>query len=404
MSASYSGARSAGPAMEAFQPPEDGTFLRRSPLPAYEATLPFLQSSPLAVVVTDAQGRIIFPNPSILRLLGYAACDLVGRQFQTLVRGARGAESNAGVVTSAPLPAGLLPASGKELLLRRKSGRWLPVEVALAPMQSPRGLMVATLVHEITHQQRPASARGSRHTERKSSPQPPVGKTRRSHKPAQSLSHRLLEAQEAERRNIGRELHDEVGQLLTATKLLLDSARDLPPEVFRSRAAEASLRVSELLDKVRAMSLDLRPAMLDDLGLLPALLCHIDRFSSQTGVRVSLKHSGLKGRRFDADLETAIYRITQEALTNVARHAGVPEAAVRVAADKATLYVTVADQGAGFDAGSWQQSHSTAGLASMRERTALLDGTMTVVSAPGRGTTIEIALPLPGSTEGSRWP
>jgi histidine kinase/GAF domain-containing protein len=133
----------------------------------------------------------------------------------------------------------------------------------------------------------------------------------------QALSQRLLEVQETERRSIARELHDEIGQVLTGLKLTLGmSTHDL---------SYAQALANDLIARVRDLSLALRPAMLDDLGLLPALLWLFERYSAQTNVHVDCKHVGLEGRRFGAALETASFRIVQEALTNVARHARVPK-------------------------------------------------------------------------------
>jgi signal transduction histidine kinase len=138
--------------------------------------------------------------------------------------------------------------------------------------------------------------------------------------------------------------------------------------------------------RARKLSLDLRPGMLDDLGLLPALLWHIEHYTAQTHVRVIFKHSGLEGMRFAPEVETAAYRVVQEALTNAARHARVSEAAVRVWADGHTLAIQVEDRGAGFDPETVLAASGTSGLAGMRERAMLLGGQLTVESRPGAGT------------------
>ena len=209
----------------------------------------------------------------------------------------------------------------------------------------------------------------------------------------QFLSRRLLEMQENERRHIGRELHDEVGQLLTGLKLMLESIRRAPPNVIRVKLGTALEFVNEVMTQVRELSLQLRPTMLDDEGLLPALLWHIGRFSERTGVRVHFEHSGLD-RRFPTGVETTAYRIVQEALTNVARHAGVQDATVRVTADEEMLHICVEDRGVGFDPEEALRAGGTLGLAGMRERVALLEGAFTLESAPGKGTRVIAALPI----------
>jgi signal transduction histidine kinase/FixJ family two-component response regulator len=209
-------------------------------------------------------------------------------------------------------------------------------------------------------------------------------RVRASQESLQALSQRLVEAQEVERRHIARELHDEIGQQLTGLKLMVESGE---------RTSEALTLVSDLMDRVRALSLELRPSMLDDLGLLPTLVWFLNRYSVQTGVRVSFDHQGLEGR-FSSAIETAAYRIVQEALTNVARYAGVAQASVRIWASGETLTVQVQDRGAGFDVAAALQTSRSNGLTGMRERAMLLGGGLTVESAPRQGTQVTAEFPL----------
>ena len=148
----------------------------------------------------------------------------------------------------------------------------------------------------------------------------------------QSLSRRLLEVQEAERRHLARELHDEVGQSVTGLRMLLKLDADSLTDAARIKLEQARGIIDELLERIRRLSFDLRPAALDSLGLLPALLALFERYTEQTGVKVAFKHEGLE-QRFPPEVETTAYRIVQEALTNVARHAGVDAVTVRVWAD-----------------------------------------------------------------------
>jgi PAS domain S-box-containing protein len=208
----------------------------------------------------------------------------------------------------------------------------------------------------------------------------------------ENLSRRLLGVQEAERRHLARELHDEVGQELTCLKLVLKQAGRGAPAVDGLDGALAL--VDGLLTRVRSLSSDLRPALLDHLGLLPALLWLVERFTGQTGVCVDFRHAGLEGGRFAVDLETAAFRVVQEALTNVARHAGTVEASVRVWATAAEVVVQIEDRGAGFDAAAALAGDRTAGLAGMRERVTLLGGRFALESAVGSGTSLTARLPL----------
>ncbi len=209
----------------------------------------------------------------------------------------------------------------------------------------------------------------------------------------QRLSHRLVEVQEQERRNIARELHDEVGQILTGLKMTLELIKSLPPEAADEGLDQAQQQVNELVARVRNLSLDLRPAMLDDLGLLPALIWLIDRYSAQTKVEVNFKHSGVEGR-YAPELETAIYRIVQEALTNAARHSRANKATVLLWTTDVTIFVQIEDQGMGFRPESLMASGYSNGLTGMSERASLLGGKLTIESNEGVGTCVTAEMPL----------
>lgn len=207
------------------------------------------------------------------------------------------------------------------------------------------------------------------------------------------LSRRLMEVQELERRYMVRELHDEIGQALTGMKLLLESSiRDAPDGTLRQLQHARSL-TQELMERVHQLSLDLRPGMLDDLGLLPALLWHFERYTFQTNVRVIFHHRGLE-RRFAPALETAVYRIIQEALTNIARHAQVSEGEVWICADQVHLRVEIIDHGQGFNPQKMQADKSSSGVTGMQERATLLHGSFTIDSDEGRGTTVTAVFPI----------
>jgi PAS domain S-box-containing protein len=208
------------------------------------------------------------------------------------------------------------------------------------------------------------------------------------------LSRRLVKVQEAERRHLARELHDHIGQELTALKLNLDRYANAPTETPASAIEEARARVDHLVKLVREMSLDLRPTMLDDLGLVPALHWHFDRFFGTSGTRVNFKHSGLGDRRFSPDIETAAYRVVQEALTNVVRHSGAKEVTVRLWASDHSLCVQVEDLGAGFEPDKALAAGTSSGLSGLRERAALLGGRLRIESTPGSGTHLTAEFPV----------
>lgn len=216
-----------------------------------------------------------------------------------------------------------------------------------------------------------------------------------------ALSRRLVQLQEAERRAIACELHDEIGQALTGVKLTLQMSAARCPEDVAARLGEARALVDDLISRVRRLSLDLRPPVLDHQGLIPAIEGLVERYTAQTGISVSFEHSCLKGRP-PSEVETTAYRVVQEALTNVARHADASSATVRVVAGDDVLTVEVADEGCGFDLSRVRAQSVSAGLSGMEERAALLGGQVTIGSAPGAGTKVTARLPLESAAEVAR--
>lgn len=204
----------------------------------------------------------------------------------------------------------------------------------------------------------------------------------------QALSNRLLRVQEDERHAIARELHDQVGQLLTGLRFQLETASTDPA------ALQEALGVTDdLLSTVRELTLQLRPRVLDDLGLRPALEWHVDRFRKQTGIAVELDLA-LPAARVPAVLEITVYRMVQEALTNIARHSGASAAVVTVVADDRLLHVEISDRGRGFDTAAALAKRNSIGLAGLAERVNLAGGTLELFSQAGQGTRIHAEFPF----------
>jgi PAS domain S-box-containing protein len=214
------------------------------------------------------------------------------------------------------------------------------------------------------------------------------------------LSQRLVQVQEEERRSIARELHDQVGQSLTVLKLILDQAKQSCAPDVKVRLEDGVATITDLITTVRNMSLNLRPAMLDDLGLLPTLFWYFDRYTSQTNISVDFKHNGID-RRFPSETTVAAYRIVQEALTNVARYAEVKQVAVRAWATPDTITLRIEDKGKGFNPETIDGRISS-GLLGMQERVRLLGGTLTIESSPGAGTILIASLPIPDGKKGKK--
>lgn len=221
----------------------------------------------------------------------------------------------------------------------------------------------------------------------------------------QTLSKRLFSIQEDERRAIARELHDQVGQMLTGLKFQLEAlvrtANGSASDDLKEKSAESLALANDLMVHVRELTQQFRPRILDDLGLRAALEWHARLFEKQTGIHASVDVS-LPAQRIPIELEIAVFRITQEALTNIARHAGCKEASVTVthSHDDGTssggdrLLVEIADRGRGFDLDAVLASRNSIGLTSLTERVSLAGGTVEIFSRINQGTRLHAEFPL----------
>jgi|GEM_PF-808730 len=206
------------------------------------------------------------------------------------------------------------------------------------------------------------------------------------------LSSRLIAIQETERRSLALDLHDELGQSLTGLKLTLERLAKQAAHADIAEVNDAIQVVSGLIVQVRDLSMDLHPAMLDDLGLLPTLHWHFKRFYAQTRISVSFLQHHLD-QRCAPEVETAAYRIVQEALTNAARYAKVNQVQVSAAVSAGKLHLTISDQGVGFDPQLARASMQSNGLTNMLSRADGVGGTLTISAACGGGTRIIVKLP-----------
>jgi signal transduction histidine kinase len=206
------------------------------------------------------------------------------------------------------------------------------------------------------------------------------------------LSRRLVQAQELERQALSRELHDEVGQMLTALGMELghlETIRSGNVEAFRSRIEDAKRLNADAMRAIRDLAMGLRPSMLDDIGIEAALQWQGREFSRHTGVPATVRVIGSIDYLNDSQ-RTGIYRVVQEALTNCARHAKAKHVVVSLQADEDGVVVIVRDDGVGFNPAA---ARGGLGLLGMQERVQELEGTVTITSQPKKGTTIRVELP-----------
>ena len=215
----------------------------------------------------------------------------------------------------------------------------------------------------------------------------------------------IIEAQENERRRISRELHDEIGQALYAIKFNLEMVdKDVPPttSALRGRLEEAKSLSSQTLTAMRQLSQDLRPTMLDDLGLVPTLRWYIQNFSNRLGICSNFETIGLE-EKLSPQIETAFYRIVQEALNNIAKHAQADRVEISFVKRDSRIYASIQDNGKGFDLDKVLHPGTPErglGIIGIQERISLLGGQMEIQSRPGFGTLISIEVPYESVREG----
>jgi PAS domain S-box-containing protein len=331
-----------------------------------------LQAAGEGIVGLDRAGNITFANPAAAHLGGYSDGELIGRPFRDTLY-----PPDPSAPAEAPESA-VHRADGA--LFRRKDGCWFPVQYIRTPLREGGAVVGAVVTFQDISERQKTERALQDYAEQ-----------------LRALSRQLLEVQETERRHLARELHDEIGQTLTALKLNLEGigrawpAGQLPPALEDSLAV-----VDQAISEVRNLSLDLRPSLLDDLGLVPALRWYVERQAQRGGFTTRLD-AGLQ-ERLPPPLETACFRLVQEALTNVMRHAAARHVEVLLWRDGGVVELVVRDDGAGFDVAEARQraaGGASLGLLGMQERVQLLGGTIEVHSAPGHGTQIRAHFPAP---------
>ena len=340
-----------------------------------------VDSDMVGILFWDIHGQVTYANSAFLRMVGFAHEDvLAGRVHFRVLTAPEHAHLDERALREL-LAEGVCTPYEKELM--RADGERVSVLIGGAMLQDSRESGVSFCL-DVTQRRRIERERDAL-----------FQALRQAHDRLRALSGRLVEVQEAERRRIARELHDEVGQELTALKLRLQRT-DGQSTDSTTGALES---VDRLLSLVRDMSLELRPTMLDDLGLAPALHWQCDRHAALGRLQVRFRHYRIEGRRFPADIETAAYRIVQEALTNVVRHSRAVEANVLLWASDEHLTVQVEDGGCGFDVEAALSAGTSSGLSGMRERVALLGGRFSLESTPHAGTHLTAELPLQAPSE-----
>ncbi len=220
---------------------------------------------------------------------------------------------------------------------------------------------------------------------------------RRKDQMREQLLARLINAQEDERKRISRELHDETSQALTSLKVGLRLVEESTDSAhIRKKLTELRALATQTLGNVHQLAVELRPSILDDLGLIAAIQRYTEEYSTKMNIKVDFHVSGLEGQRLPPETEVTVYRIFQEALTNIVKHAAANNVSVVLSCQDSSLVVIIEDDGKGFDANAVISSTDVnrLGLFGMYERASLVGGKLTIESQPGAGTTIFLSVPL----------
>ncbi len=209
-----------------------------------------------------------------------------------------------------------------------------------------------------------------------------------SHKRLEELSTKILNAQEEERKRVARELHDEISQGLTWLMLELKMLEKADPEDRKKKITDLWAYTSQILDGVRRLTLELRPSDLDELGLIPALRSYTNEFTKKFNIDIDLQVTGFR-RRLPNNVEVALYRVVQEALTNVAKHSGATSVWISMGREDGLVVVTTRDNGRGFNMAEVMESKERGlGLFGMKERMSTVGGELEINTTPGQGTEV----------------
>jgi len=326
------------------------------------------EGAPDAFLIVDPKGVVVAANDEAERLFQYSAADLVGDSVERLVpapsRGRHAGLRGAYSADPTKRPMGM----GRELFARRADGRLVPVEIGLSPVDTEHGRYILAVIHDITERRR-----------------------------LRAFGSGVLQGAEEERQRIARELHDDTAQSLAALVLRLQMARrsddvDKREQMLRELHEE----IHRASDGVRRILRGLRPPLLEESGLVTALRAHAKSVLVESTLKLTFDAAEVD-HHLSRDARLAVYRIVQEAVSNILRHAQATRIVIRLSEEDDVVKLDIEDDGVGFD-----PEHAEAiegrglGLLGLMERAAIIGGVARVESSPGEGTRVSVRIPVAG--------
>jgi PAS domain S-box-containing protein len=336
-----------------------------------------LETAPDATVIVDETGRIILANSQTERMFGYPAAELLGQPVERLIPQQFLEAHQQHRADFAHRPHRREMGIGMQLYGRRRDGQEFPVEISLGPLESEEGMLISCAIRDVTRRKQAED------------------ELRASHAQLQDLMSHMQSVREEERARIAREVHDELGQQLSGLKMDVTwIERRLGPEQSQLLEKMHSMvgLIDEAIKTVRHIATELRPGLLDDFGLVAALEWQLQEFANRSGIAARFR-SDLPELPLQPESATAVFRVFQEGLTNVARHAQATQVEVRLTQRAPYVLLQIEDNGRGISAEALS-SRKSLGLIGMHERVRLFAGELSIEGSPGQGTTLTIKIPL----------
>lgn len=322
-----------------------------------------------AILVVSNEGYVIGANHAAERMTGYSADELLGKvPFCNICRGMATSTEE---LTCSECFSTTETMPSFEMQLNTKDGRNITIAASSTRLPKEEGAALVIILRDMSEQHRMERERHQR-----------------------QITNYIIQAQEEERKRISRDLHDGVGQALYSIIVGLKMVTQANVEAdLKNLLIDIQQMTSRALDEVKSMAVELRPSALDDLGLIPAIRSYAKRYEDTFGIETEFDVVGNK-RRFHSSIETALYRISQEAMINAAKYADTDKLYIRFRDLGRKIELSIEDFGKGFDLDQIRILGTGLGLFGMKERAHLLGGQVEIVSAPNKGTTIKITIPI----------